>query len=230
MKNNFLQHLWLVFGFSTALIGSANLANGQTTNPPAGSQSPQQEPATKPGQDAAGAKQGDSTATDVPAAEPFVIKVADENLQFTVTGAWENVPPKSGMLEAEIKIPKVGDDALDGRLTIMGAGGTVEANVIRWQDQFTQPEGGKTEAKTEQKTVADQTVHLVDISGTYLDSPGGPFAGQEKIERKNYRMLAAIIETEARGNYFVKFYGPKATVDKNAEAFQAMIESLKVAQ
>jgi hypothetical protein len=41
-------------------------------------------------------------------------------------------------------------------------------------------------------------------------------------------MLAAIVETEDNGNYFVKFYGPKATVDKNADAFHSMIESLKI--
>jgi len=41
-------------------------------------------------------------------------------------------------------------------------------------------------------------------------------------------MLAAIIQTEANGNYFVKFYGPKATIDKNEKYFKKMLESLKV--
>jgi gluconolactonase len=160
--------------------------------------------------------------------EPFIVKVAGESLQFTVTGQWENVPPRSGMLEAELKIPSTGDDEQAGRLTIMGAGGTIEKNIDRWKTQFSQPKGGSTDAKVEEKTLADQKVTLVDIAGTFLDAPGGPFSSQPKIERDNYRMLAAIIETENSGNYFVKLYGPKATIDKNADAFRSMIESLKI--
>ncbi len=163
--------------------------------------------------------------------EPIIIKVADGNIEFRATGAWKMVPPKSRMLEAEIQIPKTGNDLQNGRLTIMGAGGTIEANIERWQDQFTQSDGSDTadQTKVEEKEISDQTVHLVDITGTFLDSPGGPFSGQAKVKRENYRMLAAIIETEGNGNYFVKFYGPKPTVDKNAKAFKEMIESLKIA-
>ena len=170
----------------------------------------------------------DDALVETVESEPFVVKVAGESLQFTVTGHWENVPPRSGMLEAELKIPRTADDEQDGRLTIMGAGGTIERNIDRWKMQFSQPEGGPTDAKVEKKTLADQKVTLVDISGTFLDAPGGPVARQPKIQRGNYRMLAAIVETENNGNYFVKFYGPKATVDKNADAFHSMIESLKI--
>ncbi len=136
------------------------------------------------------------------------------------------------MLEAEIKVPKVGDDPQDGRLTIMGAGGTITANIDRWKGQFIQPDGSDTSAKTkvDKKSIAEQKVHIVDIVGTFQDSPGGPFAGGQKIEREDYRMLAAIIETEKYGNYFVKLYGPKNTIDQNAAAFKAMIESLQIAE
>ena len=176
-----------------------------------------------------------STATeDAPAqeeTEPFAVKVADENIVFSAAGPWKSVTPRSRMLEAEIKVPRVGDDPADGRLTIMGAGGTIEANITRWKGQFSQPDGSDTSDKTkvDVKTIADQKVHVVDIVGTYLDSPGGPMAGGPKVERPNYRMLAAIIETENFGNYFVKFYGPKPTVDKNEKAFKEMIKSLKIA-
>ena len=46
--------------------------------------------------------------------------------------------------------------------------------------------------------------------------------------RDDYRMLAAIIETKAAGNYFVKFYGPKATIAENEKAFQELLLSLVV--
>ncbi len=174
------------------------------------------------------AKQADAKKAEPP--KPFIVRVGEDSIEFTVSGTWKQVKPKSGMIEAEIAIPKLDDDQQDGRLTIMGAGGTIEANVVRWQDQFI-PEGGtQLEVKRETKKINDQTVHWVDMSGTYVDSPGGPFSGQPKVERKNYRMLAAIVETKSRGNYFLKLYGPANTMEKNAERFKEMVESLKVAE
>ena len=69
-------------------------------------------------------------------------------------------------------------------------------------------------------------VLLVDIPGTYLDKPGGPFAGGPTIKRPDYRMLAAIVQTPEAGNYFLKFYGPAATVETHAAGFRTMIEGM----
>jgi hypothetical protein len=199
-----------------ALAGHPSVLNGQTTD----SASPKKTET----------KQEESSDADDKAPEPISVKVADDNLQFSVTGTWKAIPPKSRMLEAELQIPRVGKDEQDGRLTIMGAGGSIEANIDRWKQQFTQPDGSDTNAKVEKKTISGQTVNIVDITGTFLDSVGGPFSGQPKVEKENYRMLAAIIETKQDGNYFVKLYGPKSTIDKNADHFKAMIESLKVVE
>ena len=46
--------------------------------------------------------------------------------------------------------------------------------------------------------------------------------------RENYRMLAAIVQTKDSGNYFLKFYGPKATVTENEKAFRDVVDSLQV--
>ena len=43
-------------------------------------------------------------------------------------------------------------------------------------------------------------------------------------------MLAAIVETPAAGNYFLKFYGPAATVGKHTDGFQKMIEGMVPAE
>jgi hypothetical protein len=204
---------------------SAGMLTGQTT-----------QESTKPKQDETKAATSDSKQeteqADEKAPDPITVSVAADNIQFTASGTWKSVKPRSRMLEAELKILRVGDDTEDGRLTIMGAGGTIDANIVRWQRQFTQSDGSDTKEKTklEKQQISGQTVNLVDISGTFMDSPGGPFSGQPKVERENYRMLAAIIETADTGNYFVKFYGPKATVDKNAEHFKAMIKSLKIVE
>jgi hypothetical protein len=38
-------------------------------------------------------------------------------------------------------------------------------------------------------------------------------------------MLAAIVEGPD-GNYFLKFYGPAATVEKHADGFRKMVEGM----
>lgn len=157
---------------------------------------------------------------------PTKFKVAEGNIEFTATGAWTKVNPKVRFIEAEFSIPKVGADPKNGRLTIMGAGGTIRENVDRWKGQF---KDTKAFNETPKKINGTQ-VTFVDITGTYIDSPGGPFAGGKKIERPNYRMRAAIIQTATEGNYFVKLYGAKPTIDANVKNFDALVNSIQVVQ
>jgi hypothetical protein len=153
--------------------------------------------------------------------------IADGSFSLAAPANWKRVPPKSRIVETEFEIPGAGDAAA-GRMTVMGAGGTVEANIDRWVGQFSQPDGSDTKDKTTTKTlkVAGCTVTLVDIPGTYKDMPGGPFAGGKTIERPDYRMLAAIIESPEAGSYFLKLYGPAATIAQHADGFRKMIEGL----
>lgn len=152
--------------------------------------------------------------------------VADGRLHFWASANWEQVDPAYNMIEAEFKIGKVEGDKNDGRMTVMGSGGSVEDNLNRWYAQFVQPDGSESadKAKVEKMEVNGIKVHFVDIDGTYLD--GSPFGA--KTERPEYRMLAAIFETPDNGNYFVKFYGPKATVAANVDRFKALMNSAKI--
>jgi hypothetical protein len=163
--------------------------------------------------------------------------VAEDNRAFSIAGGsllleapagWKRVQPKSGIVETEFAIPSAAADLPPGRMTVMGAGGSVQANVDRWYGQFAQPDGSATKDKATTKTLklAGCTVTLVDVAGTYKDMPGGPFAGGKTIERPDYRMLAAIVETPEAGSHFLKFYGPAATVAKEADGFRKMIEGL----
>lgn len=159
--------------------------------------------------------------------EDISFKVAQDSIHMTATGLWKKVTPRSNVVEVEFAIPKAEGDDTDGRLTIMGSGGTVEANIARWKGQFlATPDNDPEEtAKVEKLEVNGLTIHIVDISGTYLDSMGGPVG--PKTEREGYRMLGAIIETEESGLYFVKFYGPQKTVSENEEHFRKLIKSVK---
>jgi hypothetical protein len=154
------------------------------------------------------------------------MELAEGKLVVTTPEAWKKKMPRSRIVEHEYEIPPVEGDEQAGRMTVMGAGGTIEENINRWVGQFDVKKD--TKPKKEEAKIAGQKVYLVDISGTYKDMPGGPFAGAKPVLRENYRMLAAIIASEENGRYFIKFYGPEATVAKNEDAFKKMIDSLKV--
>jgi len=174
-------------------------------------------------------------AADQPAKKPTVVKLAGGKLSLSAPGQWTSRQPRVSIIDYEFAIPAAEGDKIDGRLTIMRASGGVDANIQRWFGQFTQPDAKKTTkeaAKVSKSTIAGQVVHQVDVSGTYNDQRG-PFV--PGVKRENYRMLAAIIEAAEKqgdrdvplGTYFIKFYGPRKTVDANAKAFAEMINSLK---
>ncbi len=145
--------------------------------------------------------------------------------------SWVRKAPQNRIVEHEFAIPAAKGDTEDGRITVMGAGGTVEQNIDRWIGQFKQPDGSETknqitEAERKQ-AVAGIQVLKVDLSGTYHDAmrPFDPHS--DAVDRENYRMLAAVISTPKSGNYFIKFYGPSKTVADHADEFWKAIGALK---
>lgn len=152
-----------------------------------------------------------------------VIALEEGHIKMTAPVGWERKMPRSRIVEHEFAASAGADDKEPARITFMGAGGDVKTNVDRWKAQF---EGGESTAK--EVTVAGQTIHIVDIGGTFKDMPGGPFAGGKTVLRENYRMLGAIIVTKDFGQYFVKLVGPKATVAAQEKAFNELLNSLTV--
>ena len=159
--------------------------------------------------------------SELQAAETATVSLSDGKITMSAPEGWKKVTPKVRIIESEFSVPTVEGDKNAGRVTIMGAGGSVDANVKRWLGQFAQT----SKRDVTKETIAGQEVHLLDIAGTYNDRRG-PFG--PATPRKNYQMLAAIIVTKESGKYFVKFYGPEKTVAANKKAFRGMIESLKV--
>jgi hypothetical protein len=166
-------------------------------------------------------------AADKEEAKTQPVSLADGKLTMTAPADWAVKKPTVNFIEAEFATPAAEGDEIDGRLTIMQAGGGVEANIDRWLGQFTQPDGKSTKERAiiAKQEIAGQEVHTVDISGTFSDRRG-PLA--PAIERKDYRMLGAIVVTEDLGQYFVKYSGPRKTVAENEAAFGEMLKSIKV--
>ncbi|MEJ2719929.1 MAG: hypothetical protein P8181_02140 [bacterium] len=109
-----------------------------------------------------------------------------------------------------------------------GAGGSVQANLDRWYEQFIQPNGRPSaeaaKVKTSEHNGLEQTT--VDLSGTFLQTttPMGP----QSEEKPDYRMLAGVIETPS-GPWFVKVIGPAKTVAHWEKSFYEFMASIKPA-
>lgn len=157
--------------------------------------------------------------------KPQDVIVDDGGLTFQVPSTWAQVQPKINMIEAEFAIPKLESDPANGRVTVMSSGGTIEQNIDRWKSQFEDAEDDAI--KVSAKDVGKLKVHVVDITGTYLDTMGNP-AGP-KSKRENYRLLGAIIESP-NGNYYVKCYGPAPTMEHHHAGFQKLVDSVRAVQ
>ncbi|MDG2013833.1 MAG: hypothetical protein P8J33_10025 [Pirellulaceae bacterium] len=163
------------------------------------------------------------------AQETTALKLANGKFVMQAPKSWKGMEPKSSMIEAEFSVPMADGDSAekDGRLTIMAAGGGVDANVTRWQGQFSQPDGKSTKDKTTVKEIEvdGMKAHMVDIKGTYAERTR---MTDPPTMQDDYRMLAAIIETGGR-EYFIKFYGGAKTVEANKKWFDQFIKSFEKA-
>jgi hypothetical protein len=102
-----------------------------------------------------------------------------------------------------------------------GAGGGVEMNVQRWQDEFESVE--KHDLK--QRTVSGVDVARLSVTGTFsghtmrTDAAASP--------HPHWGLLGAIAQGP-QGDVFFKLTGPAATVDAAGGKFDAMLASIRV--
>ncbi len=148
-------------------------------------------------------------------AETKAVKVGDLSLKIPST--WTQEQPSSSMRLAQFVVPGSKEGAhADLVIYFFGAasGGGVRANIDRWVGQFV--EKGRT-ARESKGTSANGAYDLVSVTGTY-NKPVGPPIMRKSQPTPNQRMLAAIVQT-AKGNYFIKFTGPKKTLNSAEKAF-----------
>lgn len=149
------------------------------------------------------------------------VSVFDKS-ELKVPAAFKRTEPASRIIQHEFK---VGEGDATARLTMMPAGGGVEANIKRWKGQFAG--GDEAAQKSEKIKVGEWEVHLVDVSGSYAERMGGgPFFGGKTVQRENYAMAGAIIVAPDARLFFVKMIGPAEVVKANRETFVTMIKSV----
>jgi hypothetical protein len=164
------------------------------------------------------------------AQEATKVELAGGKLVLQAPADWKKIQPKSTILQYEFTAPAdAKPDEPSARITISQAGGSIDANIERWYGQFEQPDGKSTKdkSKTEKFDAAGQTVHWVDIPGTFKETMGGPFAGGKTVLREDYRMLGAIIVTKDQQQIFIKLTGPKDLLEKLSSDFKKSLQALE---
>ena len=145
-------------------------------------------------------------------------------LRFDIPKEWKSVSPRNEMRKAEIQIPPVEGDTEVAELVLSvfpGGAGGVEANVQRWQRQFTDASGSNPAVESTRIKGQNVEITRVELAGTYTDpfSAAGP--------RKGYRLLGAIVPT-ADSAYFFKLVGPDKTVLSARPGFDTMLRSIEL--
>jgi gluconolactonase len=148
-----------------------------------------------------------------------------EGITLNAPTSWKQEPPANKLRLAQFKIGPAEGDPEPAELVISffrGDGGGIDPNLRRWTDQFA-PDGRKE--KLTQGMSPQGSYFYSDLSGTYLKSEGGPFAGGKKTPMPNFRSLSVILQVPDEGNYFLRLTGPAKTVNAAADAFRKSFDA-----
>jgi hypothetical protein len=143
------------------------------------------------------------------AALAFLNAQSAAGLKWTVPAGWKT--------EAAARPMRAATYAIDGAecgvyFFGQGQGGSVEANLERWKNQF-----GSVIAKTAKRTIHGLPVTTIDASGNYT--------GMGESPKPAYRLLGAIVEGPG-GNVFFKFTGPEKIIAANQAKFEQLLNSV----
>ncbi|MCB9507668.1 MAG: hypothetical protein H6698_06730 [Myxococcales bacterium] len=136
---------------------------------------------------------------------------------------WVARPPTSTMRIAEWGLPGGAECALFA----FAGGGSVDANVRRWIDQFEQTDGTAPAERAEREslTVDGVSAEIVRVRGTFL-SRGATMDGP--VEAKPDWALFGVVYLTDPTMHFLKCVGPAAALDGEAESLSRAARSFRV--
>lgn len=199
----------LLSALATLLLGLASCS--RAPEPPAQELSPPS--ATPP---PASARAASSASPPLPSTA-----AQKGELRWDAPAAWTKAESPSAFRKATYKVPHAPADSEDGELSVSQVGGSLDANIARWTGQF---EGSPKETRRE-RTVGDLHVTLVEIHGTF--SGGGMPGAPPAAPKKDYTLLAAIVDTEPR--HFFKLTAPAKTATLATADFDKLVGSFRIA-
>jgi len=148
------------------------------------------------------------------------------HLNYTAPAGWVVEQPSSTMRVAQFSLP--GQDGMAAaELAVFNIGGSVNANLQRWNGQFSQPDGRPTSeaAQIDKVTVGNLEVTVIYITGTFLASAA--MSGGPTSNKPGYAMLAAMVET-SQGPWQFKATGPEQTLSYWRESFDEFVRGFTV--
>jgi hypothetical protein len=152
-----------------------------------------------------------------------------ESLLSNLPEGWTKSDPTSTMRLAQITLAAPKGETENGELAIFhfpGSGGTSAENILRWQNQFSGPNGepGPSIAKTDTMMAGLLTVITTDVTGKQL--AGGAMMGGGQ-ERSGMRMMASVVETPS-GGWFFKAVGPAKTIAAHQTKIREFLKRAKL--
>ena len=148
-----------------------------------------------------------------PAAESKSPDLAVGGLTFKAAAPWQVKKEPRRMSAGGLTIPgkeKAPGIEADFYHFGIGGGGGVEANVQRWQKQFSPGDDGKLpEPKREEITIGGKKVLFVTFKGTFLS---GSVMDAKRTPVPGYTMTGVIVPSDDAGDTFIKISGPDAAM------------------
>jgi hypothetical protein len=144
----------------------------------------------------------------------------------TVPAGWVTAPSTSSMRLAQYTIPGR-DGSLSAEVVVYffgkGQGGDVAANLQRWREQFSTPDGTPVYEKVTHDSAGAFPVTVAEYRGTYKRGIG---AGDAANAKPGQSLIAAIAETP-RGTLFFQLFGATEHVTAQRDALVRFVGSLK---
>ncbi len=134
---------------------------------------------------------------------------------------WIEHPPQSRMRAANYTVP--GRDGSEAAHIVVFpfVGGSIDANIDRWQTQFEPDENGDmVEPQISRFEAGGMAVTLVELAGSWMKMGATWFTPDQLF-------IMAIVESP-QGNVFIRFAGQTATVEGARPEFVEMVRSLRL--
>lgn len=175
-----------------------------------------------------------------PAARPAQPSAASSGQQTAAIGGitwdvpegWTATPVRSAMRKAQYTLTaETAGEA--GELVVFyfgpGEGGTVDANIDRWINQFRDAAGNPPAGDRVRRESFESNgfrVSVVETEGRYDPGSMGP---GPRGPQDGYKLVGAVVETP-QGPWFFKATGPAATIDTHRDRVFALLRSVRPAQ
>ncbi len=140
-------------------------------------------------------------------------------ISWKAPARWSEVPNTSSMRIASYHVPAASGAADEAELSVVRAGGSTEANLQRWIEQFA--DGRTVERST--RMVRGLEISIVEVAGTF--QAAGMGAADSARSRPGWMLRGAVVETD-QGSYFFKLTGPSASVRAARVDFDALLGSI----